>query len=175
MKRITIISCTNRPNSYTEKVSKYYEGVLQSDETEILLFSLRELEGELSLSDYLTKNNTAISRLVEKYIAHSDAFIFIIPEYNGSFPGILKLFLDGVPPSVWLNKSACITGISSGRAGNLRGIEHLTGVLNYLKMHVFYDKLPISLVDKIFIGTLPESNDTISAISKQLDGFLRFN
>ena len=46
-------------------------------------------------------------------------------------------------------KVAALIGIASGRAGNLRGMEHLTGVLNFLKMHVYPDKLPISGIKEI--------------------------
>jgi NAD(P)H-dependent FMN reductase len=175
MKKITIISGTNRQNSYTEKVSKYYHQTLQQNGHEVQVLLMKELEGVLDLSTYFNKGNVAFDKLVEKYISTTNHFIFVIPEYNGSYPGILKLFLDSVPPATWTNKAACITGIASGRAGNLRGIEHLTGVLNYLKMHVYHNRLPISQIDKIFVATEPLNEDTAKVIKIQLDGFLNFN
>ena len=98
-----------------------------------------------------------------------------MPEYNGGYPGILKLFLDSVSPKEWTNKKVCLVGVSSGRAGNLRGMEDLTGILNYLKLHVYYTKLPISTVDKV----LNEAGNFISDEQKnasiaQLQGFLEF-
>lgn len=175
MRKITVIIGTNRPNSFSEKVSNYYAEQITKSGHEVQLFSLKELEGIITLANYFNKGNTAFDNLINKYISHTEAFVFVIPEYNGSFPGILKLFLDTVSPSQWENKNACIVGVSGGRAGNLRGIDHLTGVLNYLKMHVFHNKLPISQVDKIFLQSFPENEETAKAINKQIEGFLKFN
>lgn len=174
MKKITIICGTNRQNSYTEKVSNYYSEELKSLGCEVQLLSLRELENVITLSDYFTKGNVKLESLVAKYINPANGFVFVIPEYNGSFPGILKLFLDTVHPSHWENKTACITGVSGGRAGNLRGMEHLTGILNYLKMHVYHNKLPISQIERIFASTVPQNEETVKVIRKQLEGFLKF-
>src|SRR5690606_19694238 len=88
-------------------------------------------------------------KLINWFVTNNHKFIFVVPEYNGSFPGILKLFLDSIPTKFWADKKACLVGVSDGRAGNLRGMEHLTGILQYLKMHVFYNKLPISLINKV--------------------------
>ncbi len=43
-----------------------------------------------------------------------------------------------------------VVGVSTGQAGNLRGQEHLTGVLNYLKVNVHYNKPRFSSVDRLF-------------------------
>lgn len=32
-----------------------------------------------------------------KPILEADGLVFVIPEYNGSFPGILKMFIDYLP------------------------------------------------------------------------------
>jgi chromate reductase, NAD(P)H dehydrogenase (quinone) len=176
MQKISIISGTNRENSYTEKVAKHYESRLKAMGCETQLLSLDKLHGLVELDGIYHKNKSeTFEELVDKYIGEANAFIFIIPEYNGSFPGIVKVFLDAVPPSKWSDKKACITGISSGRAGNLRGMEHLTGILHYLKLHVYHNRLPISAIDKIFVNgnTLPE--ETNKVIDKQLEGFLKFS
>lgn len=174
MKKITIICGTNRENSYTEKVSNYYKGVLTQKGANVKVLSLKELESVISLSNYFEKGNSKLEALIENYITGTNLVVFIVPEYNGSFPGIMKLFLDTVHPRHWENKFACLTGVAAGRAGNLRGMEHLTGVLNYLKMHVYHNRLPISQVDKIFAEATPSNEETVNVIEKQLDGFLSF-
>jgi NAD(P)H-dependent FMN reductase len=73
----------------------------------------------------------------------------------------------------WHRKKVLLTGVSTGRAGNLRGMEHLTGVWLYLKMHVHHNRLPISTVDKV----LDRNNQihdslTLQSINLQLDEFL---
>lgn len=87
-------------------------------------------------------------QIIETHIEGADKLVFVIPEYNGSYPGILKLFLDGMPPRLLRDKKAGIIGVSDGRAGNLRGQEHLTGVLHYLKVHVHYAKPKLSSIEE---------------------------
>jgi NAD(P)H-dependent FMN reductase len=89
-------------------------------------------------------------KLFEQMIEPARHLVFVIPEYNGSYPGVLKLFLDGSPVKSFWNKHASIIGLSDGQSGNLRGQDHLTGVLHYLKMHVHYHKPKLSGVSKAF-------------------------
>ena len=106
----------------------------------------------------------------------SGKFIFISPEYNGSIPGVLKSFIDNTDiKKVWPGKKALLTGISTGRAGNLRGMEHLTGILHYLKVNVHHNKLPISVVHNL-LNEAGEITDpaTLAAIGEQLEEFLAF-
>lgn len=175
MDRIVVISCTNRPDSYTYRVSEAYIHLLREAGIEALLLDFKDLPHELFLSDMYDKNNPLINGLIHSYISSNQKFIFVAPEYNGSYPGILKLFLDSVHPREWTHKKACLVGVSQGRAGNLRGMEHLTGVLHYLKMHVFYNKLPISSVDKhVQEGGKFISEEQSKACREQLRGFLKF-
>lgn len=172
MKKITIVCGTNRRNSYSEKVAMYYAGLLTGSGHEVKVLNMQEYENITTLSGYFDKVNEKRDVMIADYIVPAQGFIFIVPEYNGSMPGILKLFLDTIHPKFWENKHACITGIASGRAGNLRGMDHLTGILNYLKVHVFHNKLPISMVDKIFAEGSPSNEETAKVIQKQLEGFL---
>ena len=81
------------------------------------------------------------------YLLAAEKMIVVIPEYNGSFPGILKLMIDNTDvKNVWPNTKVLLVGVSTGRAGNLRGMEHLTGVLNYLGVFVHPNRLPVSSV-----------------------------
>ena len=106
----------------------------------------------------------------------STKLIFIAPEYNGSIPGVLKTLLDlSDYKKTWLWKKALLVGISTGRSGNARGLEHLTTILNYMKVVVHPNKLPISSVHKLLNGK-PAIDDpeTVRAINLQLDEFIKF-
>jgi NAD(P)H-dependent FMN reductase len=107
-------------------------------------------------------------------VSKVNKFVFVVPEYNGSFPGILKTFLDSMHPREWNNKDVCLVGVADGRAGNIRGLEHLTGILQYLKMHVYHDKLPISIVNKIMDDQGNFSEAQMKACMLQMEGFLEF-
>jgi len=165
---ITIISGTNRPESNTEKVARQYARLLEAKGVEPRFISLVGL--------WVQERTDDIRKLEHEMLIPADKFIFISPEYNGSIPGVLKSFIDNTDiRKVWPGKKALLTGVSTGRAGNLRGMEHLTGILHYLKVHVHHNKLPISIVDKLMNGT-GEITDppTLAAIDTQLDEFLAF-
>lgn len=164
----TIISGTNRPGSNTLKVAKEYQRFLLQKGIEAQLVSLEKLD--------LLSRTEAFKQLEEDIIKPSTHFIFIAPEYNGSFPGVLKLLFDNSGNhTMWWHKKALLTGVSTGRAGNVRGMEHLVGVLHYLKVTVYPYLLPISAVDKLINGDGTFTDDlTIEVINKQLDEFIHW-
>lgn len=174
MRTVTIISATNRVPSYTGNIAGYYEKALRDKHVEVKFLSLTQLPDIISDFGLYGKKSEKMEKIIREYIEPVQAFIFISPEYNGSFPGILKLFLDSVHPKYWTDKHVCLTGVATGRAGNLRGMEHLTNILNYLKMHVYHNKLPISKVDTL-MNSQYELNDeeTKKVVQLQLEGFLK--
>jgi chromate reductase len=167
-KMYTIISGTNRHESHTLKIAQEYQHFLKHKGIEAGLFSLEGVN--------VLKRDEAFEKIENEIILPTTHFIFLSPEYNGSFPGVLKMFFDtSKNHHIWKNKKALLTGISSGRAGNLRGMDHLTGILNYLKITVHPNKLPISSVNNLFDGEgkLTDEN-TVKAIHQQLDEFIEW-
>jgi NAD(P)H-dependent FMN reductase len=156
---ITIISGTNRRDSYTKAVTETYAKILSDTGAEVQVLSLEQLPKDVAFEDYNGEKSEELQSIIEKYVAHVEKFVFIIPEYQGSYPGILKVFLDMVQPKMMNEKRAAIIGLSSGHAGNLRGQEHLTGVLHYLKMHVHYNKPKLSAVSHLFNANLEMTDD----------------
>ena len=68
-----------------------------------------------------------------------------------------------------------MAGVSTGRAGNLRGMEHLTGVLLYLKANVYHNRLPLSVVHTLLNDDgLLSDEVTINTLKAQVDEFLLF-
>jgi NAD(P)H-dependent FMN reductase len=132
------------------------------------------LPENIAFNEVFGKKTEDYARLIKEYVSENRKFIFIVPEYNGSFPGILKIFLESMHPREWADKHACLVGVSDGRAGNLRGLDHLAGVLNYLKVHVYHNKLPISMIAKILgpDGAF-NSEDQMKVCVAQVEGFLK--
>jgi chromate reductase, NAD(P)H dehydrogenase (quinone) len=164
---ITIISATNRPNSSTLKVAKKYMQLMEKQDVKSKLFSLESLPSDLIATDLYNKRSENFQQLLNEFIIPAQKFVFIIPEYNGSFPGILKAFLDAVHPDANRGKKVGLIGVSSGRAGNLRGMEHITGILNYLGMFVHPNKIPVSSVLTLFDenGDIKDEN-TVRVLEK---------
>lgn len=149
MHKVVVLSCTNRTGSNTLKVARIYEHILHSLGTQTEFLDFQNLPATITATELYGKRTPGYDDFIKQYISANTRFVFVSPEYNGSYPGILKVFLESMHPREWANKRACLVGVSDGRAGNLRGMEHLTGVLQYLKLHVYHNKLPISVVGKL--------------------------
>jgi len=165
---ITIISGTNRSGSNTKKIALEYQRIMEEKGIEVKLFSLEGIN--------VMQNDAAFQQIEAEVIIQTTAFIFIVPEYNGSFPGVLKMLFDtGGSHGIWFHKKALLTGVATGRAGNLRGMDHLADILNYVKITVHPNRLPISGVDKLLSsdGKLVDE-PTRNAIKQQLDEFLNW-
>ncbi len=73
-------------------------------------------------------------------IREAEAVLFITPEYNRSFPGVLKNSIDwGSRPygqNLWDRKPAAVMGASIGTIGTFGAQHHLRQVLAYLNLSV---------------------------------------
>lgn len=171
---ITIISATNRPNSNTLKIAKNYAQLMEKQGVESKIFSLERLPKDFIATDLYNSRSENFQQLLDEYIVPAKKLVFIVPEYNGSFPGILKTFIDAIHPDINRGKMVALVGVSSGRAGNLRGLDHLSGILHYLGIHILPNKQPISSVLTLLDedGTLKDEN-TIKVLEKQIGEFLK--
>jgi len=172
---ITIISSTNRPGSSTYKLAVYYQKKLREKGTEADILSMMELPGNLIETTMYGKPNPEFQQIQDR-ISATQKFLFIIPEYNGSFPGVLKLFVDVCAfPHSFYEKKAALVGLSSGKYGNIRGIDHFTGVCHYMHLHVMPLKLHIPNIRTEFdeAGDLYKE-DTLKFTNEQIDKFINF-
>lgn len=179
---ITIVSGSNRPNNFTSIFARYafeylktetggkcqYLDLLEVDP--ISLSSIRESQEKLSLE---------LQALKEQYFLSVDKFWFFVPEYNGSIPGVFKLFLDVLSlhdlKPTFSGKKACITGTATGRAGNLRGMDHLADILNHLNVTVMPNKLPVSSIHKLIDDQrVLKDEETVRILKKQALSFMDF-
>ena len=149
MSTITVISGTNRPNSNTEVIARFCEKLVQNEGLNVKFLSLQELPQSIAFTEMYGKRTPEFDAMINEYIENTNKFLIVSPEYNGSFPGLLKTLIDAVHPKFWNHKKAGLIGVADGRAGNLRGIDQLTLILNYLKINVHHNKLPISQVTKL--------------------------
>lgn len=172
---ITIISGTNRPHSNSLKLAKYYKKRFVEEGAEARILSLTDLPADFITADMFGKRSPAFSPFQE-LITASEKFVFIIPEYNGSFPGILKTFVDACQyPDSFYKKKAALVGHSTGKYGNIRGVEHFTGVCNYMRLTV----LPLRIHLPRIVQEFDEDGhlfrpDTVQFTNEQVREFIDF-
>ncbi len=176
---ITIISGTNRPNSKTLKVATICMNYFKSLDIHADLVDLSQLHHDyLSHEMYSAKDDSELSLIQDAKILPSDLLLIVSPEYNGSFPGVLKAFFDALSVrkynETFKGRKVALLGVAAGRAGNLRGMEHMTGFLNYLNMLVMPNKLPISSINNQFTNDELNS-ETMSTLSAFLDETIQFS
>ncbi|MEK6153312.1 NAD(P)H-dependent oxidoreductase [Flavobacteriaceae bacterium 3-367] len=177
---ITIVSGSNRKDNKTVHFARYvHRQLLKEAGTTVHFLDLSGLEGNLITETMYKDQPQTIQHIQDHYFIPSTKFWFFIPEYNGSYPGILKLILDAISvreyDKSFVDKRACITGIASGRAGNLRGMDHLAEVLNHLGMHVHPNKNPISSIYKLLDAENSlVDKDAEASLQKQMRQFLNF-
>jgi NAD(P)H-dependent FMN reductase len=69
----------------------------------------------------------------------ADALVIVTPEYNHSFPGLLKHVLDSCLKE-YIHKAAGIVGVSAGPFGGVRAIQDLIPVIRELGLvNIFWD------------------------------------
>lgn len=164
----TIIAGTNRDDSNTLRVAQQYQHFLKEVDVDAQVFSLKDIKSIHRDDDFVALEN--------KYLANAEKFIFIVPEYNGAFPGILKLMIDiSDLETAWYGKKVLMTGIATGRSGNLRGLDALTNICNYIKMQVLPNKIPLSLIHKELDDNGKfNKTETVKTIRQQINEFISF-
>ncbi|MFM1876747.1 MAG: hypothetical protein RL266_2484 [Bacteroidota bacterium] len=172
---ITIICTTNRPDSNTRKVAQLYFDILVSLGQPCQILDLKEVEASWIQDSNYGKNVPEFEAVVKRYIREVHKLIFVTPEYNGGFPGYLKFFMDACDQFDWAGKKVALMGLASGRGGNVRGLDHLTGILHYLGSEVYSKKVYLSQVNQ----TISKEGEIVSSvleaeIERQLKGFLSF-
>jgi len=165
---ITIIAGTNRQDSMTLRTANIYYKLLSARADNVQLLSLENKK--------VWERGEEMHAIEKQYLIPTQKFVIILPEYNASFPGILKLMMDNSDvKKCWWYKKAMLVGISDGRAGNLRGVEHMVSILHYLKVNVLYNKLLLSRIKEEIDGngTLIKQV-TQELVNTQVEEFLKF-
>ena len=152
----------------TLRIARLYQKILSEKTENVALLSLENKE--------VWERGQSMIDLEQQYLIPAEKFVFIMPEYNASFPGILKVMMDNSDiKKCWWYKKAMLVGLSDGRAGNLRGIEHMTSILHYMKVNVLYNKLLLSKIKEEIDadGNLLKA-ETKALIEQQADEFIQF-
>ena len=172
---ITIVCTTNRPDSNTRKVAQMYQEALSAMEEESQILDLKEVDANWIQGSNYGKNVPEFEEIVSRYIRVPEKLVFITPEYNGGFPGYLKFFMDACDQGDWSGKKVALMGLASGRAGNVRGLDHLTGIVHYLGSEVYSKKVYLSQINQSLTEGGEIENEVLNReIELQLKGFVNF-
>lgn len=174
---ITIVVGTNRKNSMSAKIAQYYQGILQSKfDGETQIVDLADLPADFTGTALYEQNgsNAEFNKLREQ-VQSSEKLVFIVPEYNGSFPGVVKAFIDGFKyPEGIRDKKGALIGVSSGIQGGVFAMSHLTDIFNYLGMHVLAIKPKLAGIEKNWDGTRVTNDLYNQLLHQQAEKLVKF-
>lgn len=98
----------------------------------------------------------------------ADGFIIVVPEYNHSFPGELKILLDAAFEE-YFDKPVMLVGVSGGSFGGTRVVEHIKPTLIELGMKPTGHAVYFSDVGTAFDEAGEPTEETVNAYEERLD------
>lgn len=174
--RILVIPGTNRSGSLSWKLGALVAADYRDAGADVDVLDLREM-GPAFLDPGVYREKPAeVQSMVDRFMA-ADGVVVIVPEYNGSYPGALKLFVDMLPdPGGFTHRPVALIGLAAGRFQSLRAVEHFQQVAGYRNAHIF--------PRRIFIGSAyqqfgPEGDELVDTelrerIRTQAQGFTEY-
>tara|TARA_B100000963_G_C22607075_1_gene663073 strand:+ start:365 stop:907 length:543 start_codon:yes stop_codon:yes gene_type:complete len=175
MFKLAIIVGTDRPNSKSQLMAEYVQTLYVGLGVDAQIYSMSFFPLSHVVGGPYGENIPEVEGFIAPILA-SDALLFIIPEYNGSFPGILKIFVDYLPfPDAFQAMPIAYIGISAGAFGSLRAVEQFQMVANYRNALSYPERLFISRFSANFSIesglTIPTQKELLESQTK---GFVDF-
>jgi chromate reductase, NAD(P)H dehydrogenase (quinone) len=173
---ITIVSGTNRKNSVSLHIANQYQTILAELGYEASILSLEELPDDfLNVALYENAGKSLEFNLLREQMNYARKLVFVIPEYNGSFPGVLKAFIDGLDRGKALtNKKAALVGISAGDQGAGIALSHIADILNYCGTHVLGYRLRIPNIGDLMTDKMITNRVYLAKLHMQAANFIEF-
>ena len=109
---ITVICGTHRPKNQTLSVVNRYSEILEKLGQEVKILKMDELPEDFLVTNTFGKRTHGMEDIIHEKLVAADKFVIISPEYNGSYPGLFKAFLDAVKPHVWKGKKVALVGVA---------------------------------------------------------------
>jgi len=147
---ITVLAGTNRPHSRARRIAEYYRTVLTELGAPSQLLDLAELPADfMGTALYANVGTNPGFNQLAALLDAGNKLVVVTPEYNGSFPGALKGFIDGLAyPGGIQGKKVALVGLSSGGQGGLLAMAHLTDVLMYLGSTVLPQRVRLPFINQ---------------------------
>ncbi len=150
MINLKIISGTDRPNSNALRVSTYVQRKYSQEGVSADIIDLQNFPLDQVVGGKYGKELPTVDNFVKQAVT-SDGLVVVCPEYNGGYPGILKIFIDYLPfPNSLNKKPIALIGEANGAFGAMRAVEQLQQVFGYRNAHIFPERVFISRVNENF-------------------------
>ena len=176
---ITIVSGTNRAGSMSLKIAEKVQKQYEAQGAHTHLVDLQKLPASCFVPTIYKTKPQELQAFIDP-ILQADGVVFIVAEYNGSFPGILKYYIDlWKYPDCFENRAVSYIGVSAGMWGGLRAVEALQGVMGYRNAFQFNERVFINNIYQRWqegtVKTLTEKEESIEELlQRQTQNFIQF-
>lgn len=162
---LPVIVGTPRQGRLTEPAANFVFGeVSKRDDIVTELIDIRKIPIRMDDAGEALKDGK-FSATVER----ADGLILVVPEYNHSFPGLLKHVLD-TNLKEYIHKAVGVCGVSAGPFGGARMIENLIPVLRELGLVTIFWDVYFSNAGKLFDPATGKITD--QAYNRRVEKFL---
>lgn len=156
---ITIVVPASRPGGRSAIIADEYKAHLDTLGAQSRILNLTTFSPQMiDATHYVQSRDKQGFEALQEIVDTSEKFVFILPEYNGSFPGLLKVFIDACRyPDSFTGKKAAMVGLSAGTQGSALAMGHFADILNYLGAHTLALRLRfIRINDAVIDGALQD-------------------
>jgi chromate reductase, NAD(P)H dehydrogenase (quinone) len=181
MPRILAFAGSLRRDSFNKKLVSIAAHGAREAGAEVMLIDLKDFPLPLFDQDLEAAQGPpeAATRLKRLFIDH-DGLLIASPEYNSSFPAVLKNAIDWVsrpapnePPLVgFKGKVATLMSTSPGALGGLRGLVHVRSILGSIGVIVLPDQIAVAKAHEAFHADGSKQQAGIEGLGKTLASFL---
>ena len=172
--KIVVVCGTNREGALSRLLAQEVVQTYVNRGHEVDLLDMADLPVEAMLPTAYKEPAANVTAFVERFLM-SDGVVFVIPEYNGSYPGVVKLFVDMLPYPAGLDSRPCaFIGLAAGQFKSLRSVEHFQQVAGYRNAYVYPRRIFIGDSFKQFVDGKLADDELTSRMNEQADGFLKF-
>jgi len=142
---LPVIIGTPRQGRLTEPAANFvFSEVSKRNDIQTELIDIRKIPLRIDDAGEALKNSEFSAT-----VARADGLILVVPEYNHSFPGLLKHVLD-TNLKEYIHKAVGVCGVSAGPFGGARMIESLVPVLRELGLVTIFWDVYFGTAGKLF-------------------------
>jgi len=181
MNKVLVFAGSIRSDSLHRRLALEAAAELRAAGVETTFADLRDYpmplyDGDVESVHGLPPNARAFKELVK---AH-DGMVIASPEYNGSFPALVKNVVDwisrpedGEPPlAAFVGKKAALLSTSPGPGGGKRGLRHLRELLEMIRVTVVPEQLTVAKAFQAFDSdghlVRPEDREQLQKVLESL-------
>jgi NAD(P)H-dependent FMN reductase len=162
---LPVVIGTPRQGRLTEPAANFVFGeVLKRSDIDTELIDIRKIPIRMDDAGEALKDSEFSAT-----VARADGLILVVPEYNHSFPGLLKHVLD-TNLKEYIHKAVGVCGVSAGPFGGARMIESLLPVLRELGLVTIFWDVYFGTAGKLFDSATGKITDP--AYSRRVEKFL---